>query len=119
MDNPDYQGQERRKYPRLDANYIISYRILEKSDDFDLTQTRNVSLGGALITANKQYQPGAVLELIVKVPFRGDRVTIKGEVVDSNEVVKNVMYETRIRFIDMPQGFFKEFENFLERLQED
>ncbi len=119
MENQDYQGEERRKYPRLDANYIISYRVLEKSDDFDLTQTRNVSLGGAFITTNKQYASGTVLELVVRVPFKEQRVTVKGEVVDSKEAVKNIMYETRIKFIDMPQGFLDEFDKFLKELQEE
>ena len=119
MAGQGYQGEERRKYPRLDEHYIISYRVLEEGADFDLSQTRNVSLGGALITSNSEYKPGTVLELIIKVPFRAERVTVKGEVVGSIEAVKNVMYETRIKFIDMPQDFVAEFEKFLEKLQEE
>lgn len=119
MEGQDYQGQDRRKYPRLDEHYIISHRVLEEDADFGLSQTKNVSLGGALIASSSEYKPGTILELIIKVPFQSERVKVKGEVVGSIEAVKNVMYETRIKFIDMPGGFVEEFEKFLENLQEE
>ena len=119
MEGQDYHGPERRKYPRLDEHYIASHRVLEGSADSDLSQTTNVSLGGVLIITGNEYKSGTVLELIVKVPFRAERVTIKSEVVSSIEDVKNVMYETRIKFIDVPQDFIEEFGKFLEKLQEE
>ena len=52
-----YTGPERRKHPRVSGRFIVSYRILEEYNNADISQTRNMSLGGMLLTTNRVFDP--------------------------------------------------------------
>ncbi|MFA5114712.1 MAG: PilZ domain-containing protein [Candidatus Omnitrophota bacterium] len=93
-----FDGAERRRYPRIKANFIVSYRVLEDSDVIDSSQTKNFSIGGMLFTTNKFFKKGTGLALRIRLPFDSRPVEIAGMVVDSREIVKNLIYDTRIEF---------------------
>lgn len=111
-----YSGAERRKHPRANANFIISYRLKQYSDTYDLSQTKNISQGGLLITTNKKFDKGLMLDLTIRFPFVDQKIEITGEVVDSKEIVKGLIYETRLKFLDLPEGFFKELGMYIKEL---
>lgn len=108
-----YDGSERRQYSRLDGNFVVSYRVKQLPDNYDLSQTKNVSQGGMLLTTNKKFDANLALTMKIRFPFVSERIEILGQVVDSKEVVKNLIYETRIRFLDLDQRFFKELGDFI------
>lgn len=110
-----YSGPERRKYPRAEANFVVSYVIKEIQDDYDLTQSRNVSQGGILITTNRYFSKGVKLAMHIRLPFITQRIEVTGEVVDCKEKVKNLIYETRIKFLDLDMGIFEEIGKHIEK----
>ncbi len=109
----EYNGQEKREYPRVDANLVINYRIQELPDSYDLSQTKNISQGGILITTSKLFERGAQLTMNLRIPLVPQRIKFSGEVVDSREVVRDLIYETRVKFLGLDEDFFKKLGNFI------
>ena len=96
-----YTGSERRKHPRVAGKFVVSYRVKAEVDNYDITQTRNLSLGGMLLTTNRNFSPGTILAIDVRLPFFIDAISFTGRVLDSKEVVKELIYDTYIQFLDI------------------
>jgi len=94
-----YIGPERRKVPRINARFIVSYRVLEEVNNIDITQTKNLGLGGMLLTTNKQFDLGTNLALEIRLPFDPNPIMLIGKVVDSREITKNLIYDIRLAFL--------------------
>jgi len=94
-----YSGVEKRKYPRAIGRFIISYRILESNGNNDISQTKNLSLGGMLLTTNCQFQPGTNLALEIRLPFDPNPIMLIAKVLESKEITKDVIYDTRLIFL--------------------
>ncbi len=94
-----YTGAEKRKHPRVTGRFIVSYRILEESDKTDISQTKNLSLGGMLITTNKQFEPGTQIVLEIRLPFDPHPIMLIGKVMESREITHNLIYDTRLMFL--------------------
>lgn len=94
-----YSGQERRKYPRAAGRFIVSYRILENNGNTDISQTKNLSLGGMLLTTNCQFSPGTNLALEIRLPFDPSPIMLIGKVLESKEITKDIIYDTRLIFL--------------------
>lgn len=94
-----YTGPERRKHPRINARFIVSYRIMEEEDAVDISQTKNMSLGGMLLTTNREFRPGINLALEIRLPFDPNPIMLIGKVLDSREVIKDLIYDTRLSFL--------------------
>ncbi|OQX80530.1 MAG: hypothetical protein B6D56_04855 [Candidatus Omnitrophica bacterium 4484_70.1] len=115
-----YKGEERRKYPRAKISFIVSYRIKHPEESYDLSQTKDASQGGMLLTTNREFEKGTYLEMIIRFPFVPYKIRLLGEVVDSKKVVTNLIYETRIRFVGPHKNFFKELGEFIkEKLKKE
>ncbi|MEW6102168.1 MAG: PilZ domain-containing protein [Candidatus Omnitrophota bacterium] len=97
----DYSGPDRRKHPRITARFIVSYRILDEVDKTDISQTKNLSLGGMMLTTNKQFAPGTHLALEIRLPFDPHPIMIVAKVLESREVTRNLIYDTRLIFINV------------------
>ncbi len=95
----NYAGPERRKHPRVMGRFIVSYRILEEIDNADLSQTKNISLGGILLTTNRQFSPGTHLALEIRLPFDPNPIMLIGKVLESKEITKHLIYDTRLQFL--------------------
>jgi hypothetical protein len=108
-------GRERRRYPRLSANFVISYKIVNIPNDYDLSQTKNVGQGGVLLTTNRKFSAGTQLALMVKFPFVLQRIEVLATVIDSKEIARNLLYETRLSFADLNKKFFQELGEFIEQ----
>lgn len=98
-----YAGQERRKHPRISGRFIVSYRILEEADNVDITQTKNISLGGMLLTTNRLFDPGIKLALEIRLPFDPNPIILIAKVVESREVTKDLIYDTRLEFLTIDE----------------
>lgn len=94
-----YSGFEKRKHPRVTGRFIVSYRILEDEDNIDISQTRNISLGGMLLTTNRQFPFGTTLALEIRLPFDPNPIMLIGKVLESREITKHLIYDTRIKFV--------------------
>ncbi len=110
------EDPERRKYPRADINFIVSYRIKEEYDNNDLSQGKNVSQGGMLLTTNRKFERGVQLVMAMRFPFLSTKkIKVLGEVLQSKEVIKNLIYETRIRFFGLEEALAKELNEFIKK----
>jgi len=106
-------GRERRRKPRADATIVVSYHLLEEDGNYDLSQTRNISQGGMLLTTNRKFENGARLGLTIQFPFLDQKVQVVGEVVESREMIKGVIYETRIMFYNLKTELVKLLGDFI------
>lgn len=105
---------ERRRDSRLKGNFVVSYRVKRNPQGYDLSQTKDVNQGGMLLTTNRIFENGTYLALLIRLPFIPKKIEVLGEVVSSKEVVRNLIYETRIRFLDLDRNFFQKIGEFVE-----
>ena len=94
-----YTGPERRKHPRINARFIVSYRIMEEEDAVDISQTKNMSLGGMLLTTNREFKSGTNLALEIRLPFDPNPIMVIGKIIESREIIKDLIYDTRLSFL--------------------
>lgn len=109
-----YPGSERRKHPRIMGRFIVSYRIMEEADNADISQTKNLSLGGMLLTTNRQFNPGTKLALEIRLPFDPDPIMLIARVVESREITKNLIYDTRLMFLAVDERHRKAMNETVE-----
>ena len=95
------EGVEMRKHPRIGGKFVVSYRVKKEFDNCDISQTRNISTGGMLLTTNRGFPPGTVLAIDIRLPFFVDAINLTGRVMESREVVKDLIYDTRIQFLEI------------------
>jgi c-di-GMP-binding flagellar brake protein YcgR len=94
-----YTGPERRKHPRVLGRFIVSYRVFEEADNSDVTQTKNISMGGMLLTTNRKFEPGMKLALEIRLPFDPNPIMLIAKVMESREITKDLIYDTRLEFL--------------------
>lgn len=94
-----YNGPERRKEPRAKGSFVVTYRVVEDEDKADMTQTKNISVGGMLLTTNRKFAAGTKLALQIRLPINPNPIMLIGSVLESKEVVSNLIYDTRLAFL--------------------
>ncbi|MBU1124611.1 MAG: PilZ domain-containing protein [Candidatus Omnitrophica bacterium] len=94
-----YAGPNRRKHPRINGRFIVSYRILEEAENVDISQSKNLSLGGMLLTTNRFFEPGTNLAIEIRLPFDPNPIMLIGRVLESKEITKNLIYDSRLMFL--------------------
>ncbi|MDD2927273.1 MAG: PilZ domain-containing protein [Candidatus Omnitrophica bacterium] len=94
-----YAGPERRSHPRVMGRFIVSYRIMNEIDSMDISQTKNISMGGMLLTTNRNFEPGVNLALEIRLPFDPHPIMLIGKVLESREIMQDMIYDTRIEFL--------------------
>ena len=105
--NQDAKG-ERRRSDRVKKNFILTY--CSESDPekrYEITQLKNISLGGMCFITTRSYTRGTKLSIELKTPYLSDTTHLDGKVLESHEKVKNMIYETRFQFGKLsPQAEF-------------
>jgi len=109
-----YQGAERRKHQRIAGRFIVSYRILDEVDNADISQTKNLSLGGMLLTTNRQFQAATKLALEIRLPFDPDPIMLIAKVIESEEITKNLIYDTRLNFLAVDERHRKSMDETVD-----
>jgi hypothetical protein len=72
---------------------------MEEEDAVDISQTKNVSLGGMLLTTNREFKVGTSLALEIRLPFDPSPIMLIARVMDSREIIKDLIYDTRLNFL--------------------
>ena len=108
-----YQGPERRKSPRIGGRFMVSYCVSGKAEDthLDVSQTKNIGGGGMLIITNRKFAPGTKLSVNIRLPFTNRSIHFLVKVLESMQVVKDLIYDTRVMFV----GLNKKDKQALER----
>lgn len=114
-----YSGLEKRKCSRAKASLVISYRIKQEVDNSDLSQSKNVSSGGMLLTTNRKFNKGTQLLLTLRFPFFPEKIQITAIVVESEEVVKNIIYNTHLEFFGLEEIIQKGLQDIVSKKLEN
>ncbi len=99
-----YAGPERRRNPRVRGRFIVSYRIMDEVTSVDITQTKNLSLGGMLLTTNMKFDSGTHLAVEIRLPFEKSPIMLIGKVIESCEITKDLIYDTQLEFIAIDES---------------
>jgi len=110
-----YEGPERRQHPRAEYRFVVSYRVLEEEGNVDISQTKNLGLGGMWLTTNRKFSAGAKLALDIRLPFEPKSIKLVGIVVGSKEVVSNLIYDTHLSFVSVDEEYKKTIGKTVER----
>jgi c-di-GMP-binding flagellar brake protein YcgR len=100
--------EERRQYVRVEKNFILTYFDPGKPRDIhEITQLKNISLGGMCFVTSKKIAPGTVLGIDLNTPYVSDTTYVEGKVLQSHEKVSGIIYETRFQYADLsPEAEF-------------
>ncbi|MEE8317401.1 MAG: PilZ domain-containing protein [Candidatus Omnitrophota bacterium] len=103
-ENQDEVLFERRRFTRIDGTFVVSYTdITTQERKSDISQTKDISLGGILFTTDKVFPSGTILKLKIRLPDAPDYINMKVRVVESRQRVKGLFCETRAKFISIKE----------------
>ncbi|VAX35769.1 hypothetical protein MNBD_UNCLBAC01-304 [hydrothermal vent metagenome] len=95
--------KDRRKFPRINKNFILSYLDPSTSDKkYEITQLVNISTGGMCFVTTTQLESLIKIQIKLKIPYLSNNTHLCGKVLDSREKVKGIIYITRLEFEDLP-----------------
>ncbi|MFH1198869.1 MAG: PilZ domain-containing protein [Candidatus Omnitrophota bacterium] len=109
-----YEGPEKRKYTRAKGTFIVSYRVLEEENNIDVTQTKDLSLGGMYLTTSRFFKIGTQLAIEIRLPFDPHPIQLVGRVVNSRVITKDLIYDTRLEFLQVDEHHKKSISNTVE-----
>ena len=115
---PPYSGPEKRKHIRIDRNFVVSYRIYGDPNNIDVSQTKNFSEGGMLLTTNHSFDSGTILAIEIRLPLISQPIRLLGKILESKEIAHNLIYETRLIFTymdDQSRKFVKNTVNYFSK----
>jgi F420-non-reducing hydrogenase small subunit len=95
-----YSGGEKRKSQRLKGFFSLTYRVLD-SPKGGGSEAKNIGMGGMLLTTSSELAPGTKLALDIQIPHDPHPLMLIGLVIESAEVVKDSVYDTRIEFLSV------------------
>ena len=108
MAKDDEIFQDRRKYLRIKKHFILSF--YDKKDPtvkHEVSQLKNISLGGSCFITIRPYESSTKLVLELKTPYLAGTIHLEGTVLESLEKVPDLLYETRLAFDALsPQAEF-------------
>ena len=111
---------ERRKYKRIKKHFILTY--FDRNDPlsrYSASQLKNISLGGMCLITSKAFEPLAILEIELKTPYLSELVHVEGRVLESNEKIKDIIYETRLEFIFVSDQARLVLDKIIEHFQKE
>ncbi len=109
------QAEERRRYERINKSFILSYfDIANPEQKFEITQLKNISLGGMCFITTRAFESSTRLSVELKTPYISGTTYLEGIVLQSHEKMKGTIYETRLEF----ENLDTEAKVLLEKLME-
>ncbi|MCP4649862.1 MAG: PilZ domain-containing protein [PVC group bacterium] len=107
---------ERRKFLRINANFVVSYHEHPgKVNNTDMTLTRNISLGGICFTSDKDFELGAILKIILRLPKVTKQIEFLGAVVSTKqENGKNSIFDIGVKFVEAEEEDLYILQNILK-----
>jgi hypothetical protein len=103
-----YNGQERRKYKRIEKPYTARFKIRSDaqetgSDDWDSVILKNLSAGGTYFIYKKDLGIGTLLDFKIEVSKSKPAVNCVGEVIriEQFQLPPYSMFCVAIKFIDI------------------
>ncbi len=111
--NPQQKRNERRSSKRIKKHFLLSYYAKDNPEEkFEMTQLKNISLGGMCFVTTRAYPQGTVLGIDLNTPYLSETTYLEGVVLASHEKAKGILYDTRLQFV----GLTSEAKFLLKRL---
>ncbi len=98
---------EQRRFPRIDATFMVGYRIENVTNCYYIGESCNAGQGGMLVTTATRIKPGCRLAMQVRFPFMSRASRVTGKVAASREILRGLIYKTGTKFIDLDTDVFK------------
>ncbi len=100
---------DKRKLDRADVHFLVAYGRPSENTlvDRDLSQTKNISEKGMLLTTRKPFDPETRLDLKLKLPINTEPVHLTAKVQESKEISPDLIYLTRLVFADVDEQIRK------------
>lgn len=96
--------QERRKHERLKRRFVVSYHSeVDPANTFDISQIKDISLGGMRFVTSLGYPAETILTIELQTPFIRDKILMKARVLESKEVIADMIYDTRVIFTELDE----------------
>lgn len=117
-DKKNYKGTEKREYARIPFNYVVTCRDcagnVESVSHFAFMHSKNVSAGGLLLESKYYYPPATLLEIKLSIPSISHSIKIIGEVLRSEELKKNNIFNLGVSFVKIDEKGRNELIKFIE-----
>ena len=108
-------GEERRQNVRIKKNFLLSYFDPQYPDQkIEITQLKNISLGGMSFVTTHSYEPSTTLRIELKTPYIVGSVYLEGSVLQSHEKMKGTIFETRLQFKSLGTEAMVSLEKLME-----
>jgi hypothetical protein len=72
---------------------------MEDVGNIDISQTKNIALGGMLLTTNRYFSPGTKLAIEIRMPVDRVPIMLIARVIDSKQITKDLIYDTQLEFL--------------------
>ncbi len=109
-----YKGRERRKFPRIEKNFVVSYRVYGDAQREETSHSKNIGGGGMFLTMNRAFDHGTLLAIEIRLPLMPISIRLLGNILESKEIARNLIYETRLSFTYMDDQSKKFVRNTVE-----
>lgn len=96
--------QERRKHERLKRKFVVAYYVeSDPAMTFDISQIKDISLGGMRFVTSCGYPPETILTIELQTPFIRDKILMKAKVLEAKEIIADMIYDTRVIFTELDE----------------
>ncbi len=101
----DVKKMEKRRAQRANVRFVVAYDAQTGGPgciDRDVSQTKNMSSGGMLLTTSREFVSNTRFILKVRLPSRPQPVEIDAQVLESHQATPQV-FDTRVQFVRVEQ----------------
>ncbi|MCK5214258.1 MAG: PilZ domain-containing protein [Candidatus Omnitrophica bacterium] len=93
------ERSDRRRFKRIKKHFILTYfDLTAPAVKHDASQLKDISLGGICFLTSTPFSPGVQLGVELKTPFFAELTHLEGTVLQSQEKIKNIIYEVHMEF---------------------
>lgn len=93
---------EKRKFPRLERQFILSYHDLKEPEVIHGVSTlKDISKGGLAFSSTHNFQPGDTLGIQLKTSLYPVPVFFEGNVVSVSQNIGNSIFMIHLSFTDL------------------
>lgn len=110
VDTPDYRGNERRRYPRLNHKLKVKYEFRE---ELNINSSLNISRGGVLIKTKSPVPESTNIILRLELPTRHDDIIVIARVVRVEKMADSDSYLVALSFSSMDAADNKALVSFI------
>lgn len=117
----NWDGLNRRKFPRVNYPCLVVIKSGESAKDVILTHTENVGVGGVCVILKKGIEVFTAVEVEIDLLDLGNHIRCPGKIVwnvqrkvESNK--KPLFYDIGVEFNNLPDEDFSRLKDIVTRL---